>query len=321
MPHVLVAGLIHEHGLEVLRSAPGLTFRLVEEVSTASYAPFVGEADAIIIRTQPLPAELITKAAKLKIVSRHGVGYDNIDIAALNARGIPATIVGDVNLRAVAEHTLMLMLAAARRTVAHDHAVRSGQWNERNRFDSVELDGKRLLILGFGRIGRRVAELARVFGMSVSAYDPFVTPEMTASLGVTAVADVNKALGEADFVSLHLPASPEGAVIGAAQLAAMKPGAILVNAARGELVDEVALDQALRGGKLRHAALDVYRQEPPTGNNPLLSNARVTLMPHNAGLTQECAARMAVVSARNVIDFFSGKLNHEQVVNREAIGG
>jgi D-3-phosphoglycerate dehydrogenase len=320
MPHVLVAGLIHEQGLEVLRSAPGITFRLVEEISTASYAPFVGEADAILIRTQPLTAELIANAPQLKIVSRHGVGYDNIDVAALNARKIPVTIVGDVNSRAVAEHTLMLMLAAARRTVAHDKATRSGQWNERNKFDAVELDGKHLVILGFGRIGRRVAELAHAFGMQVSAYDPFVAPEVIAANGASPAGDLHEALARADVVSLHLPASPQGPVIGAAELSAMKTSAILVNAARGELVDETALDKALRDGRLRHAALDVYRQEPPAAGNPLLGNARVTLMPHNAGLTAECAARMAVVSARNIIDFFSGKLDQNLVVNRAAIG-
>jgi D-3-phosphoglycerate dehydrogenase / 2-oxoglutarate reductase len=311
--------LIHEQGLEVLRQAPGITFRLVEQVSTESYAPFVGEAEAIIIRTQPLTAELIAKSPNLRIVSRHGVGYDNIDIAALNARSIPATVVGDVNSRAVAEHTLMLMLAAARRIVAHDKATRSGQWNERNKFDALELDGKHLLILGFGRIGRRVAELARAFGMTVSAHDPFVTPEAAAALGVTMATDLSGALAEADCVSLHLPASPDGPVIGAAQLARMKPGAILINAARGELVDEEALDHALRAGRLRHAALDVFRQEPPAAGNPLLSNGRVTFSPHNAGLTQECAARMAIAAARNVIDFFSGRLDRRLVVNNEAL--
>lgn len=319
MLHVLVAGLIHEQGLEVLRSAPGFTFRLVEEISTASYAPFIGEADAIIIRTQPLTAELIAKAPNLKIVSRHGVGYDNIDVAALNARKIPLTIVGDVNSRAVAEHTLMLMLAAARRTVVHDQATRSGQWNERNKFDAVELDGKHLLILGFGRIGRRVAELAHAFGMSVSAHDPFLAPEVIAANGASPTGNLPEALAMADVVSLHLPASPGGPAIAAKELAAMKPGAILVNAARGELVDEAALDLALRDGKLRHAALDVYRQEPPAASNPLLGNVRLTLSPHNAGLTQECAARMGSVSAQNIIAFFSGKLDKALVVNREAI--
>lgn len=320
MPHVLVAGLIHEQGLEVLRAAKGVTFRLVEQISTDAYAPFVGEADAIIIRTQPLTADLIAGAPSLKIVSRHGVGYDNIDVAALDARGIPLTIVGDVNSRAVAEHTLMLMLAAARRTVAHDQAVREGRWNERNRFDAAELDGKHLLILGFGRIGRRVADLARAFGMSVAAYDPFLAPEVIAANGASPVGDLHEALAMADVVSLHLPVTPAGPVIAAKELAAMKPAAILVNAARGELVDETALDEALRAGRLRHAALDVYRQEPPAPDNPLLSSGRVTLLPHNAGLTAECAARMAVVSARNIVGFFSGRLDKALVVNREAIG-
>lgn len=319
MPHVLVAGLIHEHGLDVLRRTPGLTFRLVEQVSTDAYAPFVAEADAILIRTQPLPAELIAKAQRLAIVSRHGVGYDAVDVAALNARKIPLTIVGDVNSRAVAEHTLMLLLAAARRTVAHDAAIRDGRWNERNRFDAVELDGKELLVLGFGRIGRRVAELARAFGMVVHAYDPFLAPEVIAANGATPATGLMEGLASADYVSLHLPADPQGPVIGAAQLAAMKPSAILVNAARGELVDEVALDRALHDGKLRHAALDVFRSEPPAAGNPLLSNTRTTLSPHNAGLTQECAARMGAVSAQNIVDFFAGKLNPALVVNREAV--
>jgi D-3-phosphoglycerate dehydrogenase len=319
MPHVLVAGLIHEQGLDVLRQAGDISFRLVEQVSTEAFAPHVGEADAIIIRTQPLLADVIARAPKLRIVSRHGVGYDNIDVPALNARRIPLTIVGDVNSRAVAEHTLMLMLAAARRTVAHDQAVRQGRWNERNRFDALELDGKHLLILGFGRIGRRVAELAAAFGMKVSAHDPYLAPEVIAAHGASPAATLTEALAEADVVSLHLPASPGGPVIGARELAAMKPSAILVNAARGELVHEAALDRALRDGRLRHAALDVYRQEPPALDNPLLANGRVTLMPHNAGLTQECAARMAVASARNIVDFFSGRLDERLTVNREAL--
>jgi D-3-phosphoglycerate dehydrogenase len=156
--------------------------------------------------------------------------------------------------------------------------------------------------------------------MQVSAYDPFVAPEVIAANGASPAGDLLEALGKADIVSLHLPASPKGPVIGAGELAAMKSSAILINAARGELVDEAALEQALRDGKLRHAALDVYRQEPPAADNPLLSNSRMTLMPHNAGLTAECAARMAVVSARNVIDFFSGKLDQHLVVNRTATG-
>jgi D-3-phosphoglycerate dehydrogenase / 2-oxoglutarate reductase len=318
MPHILVAGKIHEHGLAVLRGAENITFDLVKEVTLESYAPLLPKADALLLRTQPLSAQVIAAAPKLKLVSRHGVGYDAVDVTALNARNIPLCIVGDVNSRAVAEHTLMLMLAAARRTVAHDNAARTGNWNERNAFNATELDGKSLLVLGFGRIGRRVAALAQAFGMTVLAYDPFVEHSAMAALNCRKIEAIEQGLGTADVVSLHLPAS-KSPVIGAAQLALMKPNAILVNAARGELVDELALDTALREGRLRHAALDVLSEEPPNPGHPLLSNPKVTISPHNAGLTDECAARMAVASVKNILDYFAGQLDSRLVVNASQI--
>jgi D-3-phosphoglycerate dehydrogenase len=320
MPHILVAGKLHPAGLERLRQAQGFTHTLVEEVSVESYLPHLAEAEAVVLRTQPMTAATVAAAPKLSIVSRHGVGYDAVDVAALSARGIPLAIVGDVNSRAVAEHTLMLMLAVARRAAAHDRATREGQWNVRNRFETVELDGKTLLLVGFGRIGRRVAELAKAFGMAVMAYDPFVKPELLAKHGVRPAADLVKALGEADVVSLHMPGSTAGAVIFEEELAAMKRGSILINAARGGLVDEVLLDRALREGRLFGAGLDVLANEPPDAGNPLLTNDRVVISPHTAGLTAECAARMAVASVQNIIDHFAGRLDPALVVNAGPIG-
>lgn len=315
---VLIAGKVHPAGAEVLRQRRGVAVDLVEAVTTEAYRPFLPSADAILIRTQPMTAAEISLAPKLKVVSRHGVGYDAVDVTALNARNIPLAIVGDVNSRAVAEHTLMLMLAAARRTVAHHQASVSGNWNERNRFDSVELDGKSLLVLGFGRIGRRVAELAKAFGMSVTACDPFVTAEQMAPLGVSYASDMTNALAAADYVSVHLPGG-QGPVIGAAELAGMKPSAIIVNAARGGIVDELALDAALRARKLRAAALDVLMQEPPAKDHPLLHNPFITISPHNAGLTEECAMRMSIAAAQNILDAFDGKLDRKLVVNADVI--
>lgn len=310
MPHILVAGKIHEAGLEVIKAAKGFTYEQVMDVTYEAYAPLMPKADAVLLRTQPLQADLVAKSPNLKIVSRHGVGYDAVDVAALNARKIALAIVGDVNSRAVAEHTLSLMLAAARRVVAHDHASRNRNWNERNKFDSVELDGKRLLIIGYGRIGRRVGELAKAFGMEIVAYDPFV-PE--------AAKDLHAELARADYVTLHMPGA-KGAIIGTNELALMKPSAIIVNAARGGLVDEAALDQALRARKLYAAALDVLVEEPPKPDHPLLSNPHVTISPHNAGLTAECAKRMAVSAAQNIIDYIAGTLDAKLVVNAAAIG-
>ena len=320
MAHILAAGKLHAAGVERLKSARDHSHKLIDEISLESYAPHMAEADALLIRTQPLTAEVIATSPRLKIVSRHGVGYDAVDVAALNARQIPLAIVGDVNSRAVAEHALMLMLSCARHTVAHDKASRGGQWNIRNRFETVELDGKHLLLLGFGRIGRRVAQLAQAFGMTVSACDPMVSADAMAALGVAREAAIAPSLAKADYISLHLPLLPSGPAIGAAELALMKPSTILVNAARGGLVDERALDLALRRGKLTAAGLDVIADEPPTADNPLLSNARVTISPHSAGLTDECAARMAISSVENILDYFAGKLDPRLVVNASAIG-
>jgi len=316
--HVLVAGKVHEAGLALLRARAGITVDLVEAVTTESYRPFLSTADAILIRTQPMTVHEIALAPRLQIVSRHGVGYDAVDVAALNARGIPLAIVGDVNSRAVAEHTLMLMLAAARRTVAHHIASTTGHWNERNRFDAVELDGKTLLVLGFGRIGRRVAELGKAFGMTVFAFDPYVTAESMKSLDVRPAGTLDEALALADYVSVHMPGG-KGPVLGAAELSNMKPGAIVVNAARGGVVDELALDKALRDRRLRTAALDVLMQEPPSPDHPLLSNPFVTISPHNAGLTEECARRMSIAAAQNILDCFDGRLNPALVVNEQSL--
>jgi D-3-phosphoglycerate dehydrogenase len=320
MPHVLVAGRIHQAGIDVLKKAAGITLDVVDEVSTDAFLPLIGKANGLVLRTQPLTADMVATAPGLRIVSRHGVGYDAVDVAALTARKIGLAIVGDVNSRAVAEHTLMLMLAVARQAIAHDNAIRTGQWQIRNRFETVELDGKTLLLFGFGRIGRAVAKLAQAFGMKVLAYDPVVTAEAMKALGVEAVSDRRKALAAADYVSLHVPASPAGPVIGAAELAMMKPTAILINAARGGLVDEVALDTALREVRIYGAGVDVFAAEPPPADHPFLSNPRITMSPHSAGLTEECAARMAVSAARNVIDFLAGKADPRLIVNAAAIG-
>jgi D-3-phosphoglycerate dehydrogenase / 2-oxoglutarate reductase len=317
--HVLIAGKIHGAGVALLESHPDVEVQLVEAVTAEAYRPYLSLAHALLLRTQPLTAGDIATATQLKIVSRHGVGYDAVDVTALSQLNIPLSIVGDVNSRAVAEHTMMLMLSAARRTVAHHTASTTGNWDERNKFDSVELDGKSLLILGFGRIGQRVAQLAQCFGMAVRAFDPFVSAEQMQSLGVEPSLHIMKALSDADYVTIHSPGG-QGAIIGAAEIACMKTGAIIVNAARGGLVDETALDLALRQRKLRAAALDVLVQEPPMVSHPLLSNPFVTISPHNAGLTEECAKRMSLSAALNILNAFEGKLDPKLVVNSAAIG-
>lgn len=317
MPHLLVAGKLHPSGLDLLRSAP-VTFDYVEEISEPSYQAYLPKADALVIRTQPLSAASIAKAPGLQIVSRHGVGYDAVDVPALNARGIPLCIVGDVNSSGVAEHAMMLVLAATHRLIAADRATRRGDWGWRNGLQTHEVAGKRLLILGFGRIGQKLAGLARAFGMEVHAHDPYIPAEQWPASAVRD-ATLAEALAEADAVSLHLPRG-EGHLLGAAELALMKPTAVVVNTARGGLVDEVALAEALRAGRLGGAGIEVFDAEPPATDHPLFGLDQAVLTPHNAALTVECAERMALASVQNVLDFFAGRLDPALVVNRAAVG-
>ena len=318
MPHVLVAGLLHPSGLALLRDSPGVTFDHVEEISEPSYAPLIGNAEALVIRTQPLSAETIQSAHRLRVVSRHGVGYDAIDLASLNARGIALAICGDVNSVSVAEQAMLLMLAVAKRAITGDRAVRAGDWAWRNRLEQGELWGRRLLVAGFGRSGRRLAGMAAGFGMEIRAFDPFLAAAGWPEGPVAATATLAEGLRWADFVSLHAPRT-DRPLIGAAELALMKPTAVVVNTARGGLVDEAALIAALASGRLAGAGLDVLADEPPRPDNPLLAMDRVVLSPHVAGLTAESAERMAVASVRNALDFLAGRLAPALLVNGDAI--
>ncbi|MGH6773311.1 MULTISPECIES: hydroxyacid dehydrogenase [Brucella] len=318
MPHLLVAGKLHPSGealLEQLKSRD-FTVDYVEEVSEASYAPLIARADAMVLRTQPLSAATIARAEHLKVVSRHGVGYDAVDLGALNARGIALTIVGDVNSVSVAEHAMMQLLAGAKRALRADRAVREpGQWDWRNKLQQREISGKNLLILGYGRIGRHLARMASGFGMQVRACDPLLEKAGWPEGAVTPVS-LDEGLGWADCISVHIPRSDTPA-IGAAELAKMKPGVILANTARGGVVCEKALADALASGQVGAAGVDVFEEEPPVDGSPLFFHDAVLLSPHIAGLTAECGERMAIASIENAINFLAGTIEPHLIVNQE----
>jgi D-3-phosphoglycerate dehydrogenase / 2-oxoglutarate reductase len=316
MPHVLVAGSLHPSGMALLNSTSGVTYDYIKEISEESYAPFIGAADGLVIRTQPLSAGTVGMAARLKIVSRHGVGYDSVDLGALNARGIPLCIVGDVNSISVAEHAMTLILACAKFLVRADRSVRDGRWGWRNKLEVGEVNGKRLLILGYGRAGRHLARIAAGFGMDIRAYDPFLSKSGDWPAGpVEAIDSLLDGLASADFISVNVPKAAKP-LIGDAELQRVKPGVILVNTARGGVVDEAALAAALADGRVAAAGLDVFDDEPPAAGNPLLAFDQAILTPHVAGLTAQSAERMAVASVRNVLDFFAGRLDPALIVNK-----
>jgi D-3-phosphoglycerate dehydrogenase / 2-oxoglutarate reductase len=317
MPHLLVAGKLHPAGVALLQRlhSDGYSYDYVEEVSEASYAPLIDRADALVIRTQPLSAPTVARAGRLKVVSRHGVGYDSVDVAALDARGIALTILGDVNSISVAEHAIMLLLAAAKRARKADSAVRGeGQWDWRNKLEQQEISGKRLLILGYGRSGRYLARMATGFGMEIMAFDPYLEKVGWPKGEVQPVSDLGAALGWADYISVHVPKSDKP-MIGAEEIALMKRGVILVNTARGGVVCETALAEALESGQIGAAGLDVFEEEPPRPASRLLAYDSVVLSPHIAGLTAECSERMAVGAIGNAIDYLNGSIDPALVVN------
>ena len=275
----------------------------------------VADADAILVGTTPITARIIEAARGLKIVSRRGVGYDNIDLAALRRRKIPLTIIGSANAPTVAEHTLCFMLALAKQTTAYDQATRAGNWRFRESLLAVDLLGKTLLLLGFGRVGRAVAVRALAFGMRVLVFDPLVPEKVIVELGAEPVVGLLDGLAICDFFSVHVPLAPQTAgLIGRKEFAAMKPTAFIISTARGGVIDQDCLVNALRAGLIRGAGLDVFSEEPPPPGHPLLGFENVILSPHSAALTQECAQRMDKVAAINCLDAIDGNLDPALIV-------
>jgi len=274
-------------------------------------------ADALLVRLFPVSREIISSAPRLKVIGRHGVGYDTIDIAAATERGIPVVYTPAANSDAVAEHAVLLMLAVARRLVVLDRAVRSGAWQASA--DALELRGKIVGIVGLGQIGRRVAHLCGAgLGMTVLGYDPILPAEQFPA-GIQRIEQLADLLAAADIVTLHAPLSAGTRhLIDAQRLKQMKPGAILINTARGKLVDEVALHQALKSGQLGGAGLDVLEEAPPATGNPLLAldERLLTLTPHVAGLSDISRRRMAELVCGGLLAVLHGQ-RPANVVNPE----
>lgn len=320
MAKVLVAGIVNEAGLALLEGRPDVDFEVLAALSAAELEARIADLDGLLVRLTPVTAAMIDKADRLKVVSRYGVGYDSVDVAALTRRGIPLTVVGEANSVSVAEHAIGMMVAVSRRMLACDRAVRGGDYGAQRAAAQSDLWGKCVLVVGFGRIGTRVAKRCAAFEMEVIVADPYVPRQRVEEAGYRYVGDLREALGVADFVTLHMPAnqdkSPE---MTRAEIDAMKPGAYFINTARGSLVEEEALAAALARGHLSGAGLDVTREEPPAPDCPLLGLDNVIFTPHSAALTQESNRRMSIASAQNILDGIDGRLRRSMVINKEVL--
>lgn len=310
---VLVREPIAEAGIELLRERFD-----VDVDANGDLADTIGGYDAIVIRSATkIDAATLEKADRLKVIGRAGVGVDNVDVEAATRRGIVVANAPESTVISAAEHTVGLMLALSRNIPQAHAALKEGRW-ERSRYGGLELEGKKLGVLGFGRIGQQVARRARGLDMAVVAYDPFVAKERFRELGVDRAETVDEVLAAAEFLTLHLPLTPETrGSIDEAAFAKMRDGVRIVNAARGELLDEYALLDALRSGKVAAAALDVFSAEPYSG--PLLELDNVVATPHLAASTEEAQDRAGVIVAEQVAAALEGALV-TNAVNIPSIG-
>ncbi len=305
MFRVLVSDKLGAAGLELLDQAEDTQYDMKTGLSKDELMAILPEYDALIVRSDTkADADVLAAGTKLRVVGRAGVGVDNIDVAAASQRGIIVMNTPTSNNIATAEQAMALMLAASRYTVPAHNALSEGIW-ERSKFVGYELFGKTLGVIGFGRIGRLVTQRAQAFGMEVIAYDPYVSEEVARELNVTLV-DLEDLFPAADYITLHTAYTPEtDKIISAEAIAQMKDSVIIVNGARGKLIDEQALADALKAGKVRAAGIDVYSKEPPE-NNPLIGAPNVIHTPHLGASTKEAQREVARNMVEQVLDALRG---------------
>jgi len=304
---VLIPQDVAQPGKDYLRDR-GYEIKMGSGITPEAIAADVLDCDAILARTAPYTAKVIDAGNKLKVISRHGVGYDNIDVARATELGIWVTFAPESLSNTVAEHVIGCTLTLARNFMQLDREMRAGNWGIRDKLLGTDLAGKALGIVGLGRIGRRVAQKAsQGLDMKVIGYDPFLKQEQVAEFA-TPVMSMDDVFSVADFVTLHIPGGPSNrGVIGKKQFALMKKTAFFINASRGDVVAEADLLEALRNGSIAGAAIDVYEKEPPQKDNPLMSLSNVLLTPHNASQTRECMIRMALHAAQGIDEVLSGR--------------
>lgn len=300
---ILVCDGLEKTGVDKLRSVSGMTVDEHPSISGDELARIIGGYEALIVRSKSrINADVIDRATNLRVVGRAGTGVDNIDVGAATRRGIVVMNAAAGNTVTTAEHTMAMLLSLARQIPQAVSSTKAGRW-EKNRFLGVELMGKTLGIIGLGRIGAAVAERARAFGMSILAYDPYFTREAAHERGID-MSTLDELIARADFITLHTPLTDETRfLINSAAIDRMKPGVRLINCARGGLIDELALVDGIRSGKVAGAALDVFEQEPTPPDNPLLALEQVIPTPHLGASTTEAQLGVATMIAEQVLDY------------------
>ena len=317
MPKIAIVDKIHSDGIKLLEDNPKFQYEIIENLSKKNLISKLPSFDGITLRRGKIDAEILEKCKNLKVISRHGVGYDNIDLKFLKKNNITLLVTATAAAVSPAEHIMFMILNIFKGMDLYDNAVRSGK------FDSImhmkkttfELSNKKILIVGFGRIGKKLIRRCLGFEMKVYAYDPFVDQETIESFGGIKVNDLKDGLKEADILSLSVPLTEKTHnMIDLEKMKMMKKSAVVINISRGSVVNEKDLNEALNKEILYGAGLDVFEKEPPDTDNPLLKNKKIILSPHAATFTKECASDMSIETVQNIIDFFENKLNKLMIV-------
>ncbi len=317
---VLVLGRLHPDGMALFEGRADVEVEVLDDISEANILRHVPGTHGIAVRVARITRAIVEAAGCLEVVSRHGVGYDSVDVAACTDNGVRLTIAPRANAPSVAEQAMMFLLTLAKQVAALDPMVRRGDWANRAQVPTVDLDGRTLLVIGLGRIGSRVVRRARAFDMRVLGYDPYLSPDAIRATGAEPVADFRTVLGEVDALAVHCPRNPETVgMVGPGELAALRPGALVVNCARGGLVDETALLAAIRSGHVAGAGIDVFDVEPPAADHPFFQEPRILMTPHSAGASLESQKRAGVQTIENILAAFDGTLDPDTVVNKQVL--
>ena len=313
---ILIIQKVHEKGMELINNHPNFDVEITDDTSVENLKSKIKDCDGASIRIAKLSGEVINEAKNLKIISRHGVGYDNIDLKTAKERDIKIAITANANAVTVAEHVMFVLLNIAKRRELYHTTVKEGNFKDRNKLPkTIEVWKKNFLIMGFGRIGKALIKRCLGFEMNVYVYDPFVDKDIIDKLGGEKVNNIEEAVKTMDVISLHMPLTDKTEnLINYNLLKTMKKNCIIINAARGGIINEEDLNKALNEDLIFGAGIDVFKKEPPENDNPLLKNDKVYLSPHTAAFTDECMTRMGVETIQNIIDYFDDTLEKSKIV-------
>ena len=318
---VLVVQGLHEKGLEMLKQRSDIEFNVLLSDDENEILEAAKDVNGITVRTAQITEKIINSSKNLQVISRHGVGYDSINLKSLNNKKIPLTIATHSNMISVSEQAMFFLLALNKNVFYYDDFTRKGDWTNRWDVKAWDLAGKNIMVIGFGRIGSNFVKRALAFDMNVYVYDPYIDHEKIKKSGAIPIQNFKNNLSKMDAITLHCPKNEETTnLFTKKEFQTMKKNAFIINCARGGILNEEDLYEALLNKKIAGAGLDVFDVEPTPSTNPLFKLKNVILSPHIAGVTVESTVRMATETVQNVLDVFDNKVNKSVVVNLKEIG-